>query len=114
MLNRAKPLSNNNSWADESQSKSPKMKHSDQEGALRKPLWEEQSLQNAKIVKRTTKPLRGVLTEEGLAKKQHSENTNKWRLCKASSFSYDESSRTPPLEGTSLHRWNNSMEEQSL
>ena len=55
MLNRAKPLSNNNSWADESQSKSPKMKHSDQKGAIRKPLWEEQSLQNAKKNNKTTK-----------------------------------------------------------
>ena len=43
MLNGAKPLSNINSWADEGQSKSPKMKHSDQKGALQKPLWEEQS-----------------------------------------------------------------------
>ena len=34
MLNGAKPLSNNTSWADEDQSKSPKMKHSDQKGAL--------------------------------------------------------------------------------
>ena len=25
-------------------------------------------------------------------------------------FSYSESPRTPPLEGTSLHRWNNSVE----
>ena len=31
-------------------------------------------------------------------------------LCKAGSFSYGESPRTPPLEGTSLHRWNNSVE----
>ena len=38
MLNKAKPLSNNSSWADEGQSKSPKMKHSDQKGALQKPL----------------------------------------------------------------------------
>ena len=55
-----------------------------------------------------TKPLRRrVLTEEGLAKiskKQHLENTDKWHLCKAGSFSYGESPRTPPLEGTSLHR----------
>ena len=39
MLNGAKPLSNNNSWADEGQSKSPKspkMKLSDQKGALQK------------------------------------------------------------------------------
>ena len=34
----------------------------------------------------------------------------KWRLCKAGRFSYGESPRTPPLEGTSLHRWNNSVE----
>ena len=53
-----------------------------------------------------TKPLRSrVPTEEGLAKiskKQHLENTDKWHLCKAGSFSYGESPRTPPLEGTSL------------
>ena len=63
---------------------------------------------------RTTKQLwRRVLIEEDLAKsskKQHSENTDKWHLCKAGSFSYGESPRTPPLEGTSLHRWNNSVE----
>ena len=63
-----------------------------------------------KMLRRTTKPLRRVLIlviEEGLAKsskKQHSENTDKWHLCKAGSFSYGESPRTPPLEGTSLHR----------
>ena len=61
-----------------------------------------------------TKPLRRtVLIEEGLAKsskKQHSENTDKWHLCKAGSFSYGESPRTTPLEGTSLHRWNNNVE----
>ena len=44
------------------------------------------------------------------SKKQHSENTDKWHLCKAGSFSYGESPWTPPLEGTSLHRWNNSVE----
>ena len=111
MLNGAKPLSNNNSWADEGQSKSPKMKLSDQKGALQKNLWEEQPY---KMLKRTTKPLRRrVLTEEGPAnssKKQHSANTDKWHLCKAGSFSYGESPWTPPLEGTSLHRWNNSVE----
>ena len=51
--------------------------------------------------------------EEGLAKsskKQHSKNTDKWQLCKADSFSYGELPRTPPLEGTSLHRWNNNVE----
>ena len=67
-----------------------------------------------KMLKRTTKPLRRrVLTEEGLARssnKQHLENTDKWHLCKAGSFSYSESLWTPPLEGTSLHRWNNSVE----
>ena len=63
-----------------------------------------------KMLQRTTKPLRRrVLIEEGLAKSskmQHLENTDKWHLCKAGSFSYGESPRTPPLEGTSLHRWN--------
>ena len=87
------------------QSKSPKMKHSDQKGALRKPFGEEQTY---KLLKRTTKPLRRrVLIEEGLdksSKKQHSNNTDKWQPCKAGSFSYGESLRTPPLEGTSLHR----------
>ena len=68
-----------------------------------------------KMLKRTTKPLRRrrLLIEEGLAKsskKQHLENTDKWHFCKAGSFSYGESPRTPPLEGTSLHRWNNSVE----
>ena len=59
-----------------------------------------------KMLKRTARPQR-VLIEEGLAKsskKQHLENTDKWHLCKAGSFSYGESPRTPPLEGTSLHR----------
>ena len=60
-----------------------------------------------KTLKRTTKPVRRrVLIEEGLAKsskKQHL-NTDKWHLCKTGSFSYGESPRTPPLEGTSLHR----------
>ena len=66
------------------------------------------------MLKRTTKPLRRtVLIEDGLAKsskKQHLENTEKWHLCKGGSFSYGESPRTTPLEGTSLHRWNNSVE----
>ena len=34
-------------------------------------------------------------------------------LCKAGRFSYGESPRTPPLEGTSLHRRNNSAERPS-
>ena len=59
------------------------------------------------MLNRTTKPLRRILIEEGLAKsskKQHSDNTDKSYLCKAGSFSYSESPQTPPLEETSLHR----------
>ena len=66
-----------------------------------------------KMLKRTTKPLRTRVLIEGLAKsskKQDSENTVKWHLCKAGSFSYGESPQTPPLEGTSFHRWNNTVE----
>ena len=67
-----------------------------------------------KMLKRTTKPLRRrVLIEEVLERssnKQHFENTDKCYLCKAGSFSYSESLWTPPLEGTSLHRWNNDVE----
>ena len=37
-------------------------------------------------------------------------DTDKRRSCKAGSFSYGESPRTPPPEGTSLHRRNNSVE----
>ena len=33
-----------------------------------------------------------------------------WRPCESGSFSYGESPRTPPFEGTSLHRRNNSVE----
>ena len=36
-------------------------------------------------------------------------DTDKWHLCKAGFFK-GESLRTPPLEGTSLHRRNNSVE----
>ena len=111
MLNRAKPLNNNNnSWAEEGQEK-PKNEPVNQKEALRKPFWEEQSY---KMQRRTTKSLwKRVLIEKGQAKsskKQHSENTDKWHLRKAGSFSYGESPRTPPLEGTSLHWWNNSVE----
>ena len=42
-LNRAKPLSNNNSWAEEGQIKSPNMNQSNWKVALQKPLWEVQS-----------------------------------------------------------------------
>ena len=37
-------------------------------------------------------------------------HTCMWRLCEAGRFSYGESQRTPPLEGTSLLRWHNSVE----
>ena len=37
-------------------------------------------------------------------------HTCMWRPCEAGRFSYGESPRTPPLEGTSLHRWHNSVE----
>ena len=67
-----------------------------------------------KMLKGTPKPLRRrVLIEESLdksSKKKHSENIDKWHLCKAGSFSCGESPQTPALEGTSLHRWNNSVE----
>ena len=46
---------NNNSSIEDSQRKSPKMKHSDQKGVLQKPLWEEQSLQNPEKNNKTTK-----------------------------------------------------------
>ena len=40
-------------------------------------------------------------------------NTDKWRLCKAGSFSYyGESPRIPPLEGTLPHRRGNSKQER--
>ena len=37
-------------------------------------------------------------------------HTCMWHPCEAGHFSYGESPRTPPLEGTSLHRWHNSVE----
>ena len=37
-------------------------------------------------------------------------HTCMWHLCEAGRFSYGESLRTPRLEGTSLHRWHNSVE----
>ena len=80
------------------------MKHSDQKGAPQKSLWEEQSLQNAKNNNKTTKKK----SSDRRRPSKHSEN--KWHLCKAGSFTYSESPRTPPLEGTSLHQWNNSVE----
>ena len=43
-------------------------------------------------------------------KKDPTETVKLSCLCKAGRFSYGESPRTPPLEGTSLHRWNISVE----
>ena len=64
--------------------------------------------QNAKKNNKTRRRRVLILViQEGLTKssqKQHLENTDKWHLCKAGSFSYGESPWTPPLEGTSLHR----------
>ena len=37
-------------------------------------------------------------------------DTDMWRLCKSGRFSYGESPRTPPPEGNSPHRRNNSVE----
>ena len=72
MLHRAKPLSNNNSWAEEGQRIRPKMNQSNQKG----PLQKKKTLRRTKpykMLKRTTKPLRRrVLTEEGLAKSSKS------------------------------------------
>ena len=99
MLNRAKPLSNNNSWAEEGQRKIPKMNQSNWKEPYKNHSEKNRPLQ---ILRRTAKPLRRrVLIEEGLAKsskKQYSENADKWHLCKAGSFSYGESLRTPLLE----------------
>ena len=67
------------------------------------------ALQNAKKSK-TTKKSSDRRSLARSSNKQHLENTDKWHLCKTGSFSYGESPRTPPLEGTSLHRWNNSVE----
>ena len=108
--------SNSNSETEEGKRKSPKMKHSNWKGALKNHSEKNRAY---KMLKETTKPLRRrVLIEESLAKsstkkkkkKKHLENTDKWHLCKTGSFSYGESLWTPPLEGTSLHQWNNSVE----
>ena len=78
MLNGAKPLRNNNSWAEEGQRKSPK---NESVGLERSPMKTTlRRTEPYKLLKRTTKPLRRrVLIEEGLAKrskKQHLENTD--------------------------------------
>ena len=104
MLNKTKTLT---TTAGLKEAKEKALKSTSQTGKEpdENPSEKNRALQNAKKKKRTLR--RRVLTEEGLAKsseKQRSENTNKWHLCKAGSFSYGESPRTPPLEGTSLHR----------
>ena len=43
MLNRAKPLSNNNTWAEEGQRKSPKMNQSNWKGVLQNAKKEQQN-----------------------------------------------------------------------
>ena len=112
MLNGEKPLSTNNScrgWR--RPKKTPKNEAFKSERSITKTTL--RRTEPYKMLKRTTKPLRRRVLIEGLAKcskRQHSKNTNKWHLCKAGSYSYGESPRTPPLEGTSLHRWNNSVE----
>ena len=68
------------------------------------------ALQMAKKNNKTTKKNSSDRRKPKSTKKQKLENTDMWHLCKAGSFSYGESPRTPPLEGTSLHRWNNSVE----
>ena len=107
MLNKTKTLTTI-ARQKKAKEKALKMKQSSWKGALQKPLWEQQSLQNAKKNKKTAKNSDRRLARS--SKKQQSENTDKWHLCKAGSFSYGESPRTAPLEGTSLHRWNNSVE----
>ena len=68
------------------------------------------ALQYAKKNNKTTKKSSDRRRLAKSSKKKHSENKDKWHLCKAGSFSYSESPQTPPLEGTSLHRWNNDVE----
>ena len=68
------------------------------------------ALQMATKNNKTTKKNSSDRRKPKSTQKQHLENTDMWHLCKAGSFSYGESPQTPPLEGTSLHRWNNSVE----
>ena len=48
MLNGAKPLSNNNSWTEEDQRKSPNVKHSNRKGAPTKTTLRRTEPKNAK------------------------------------------------------------------
>ena len=107
MLNKTKTLT---TMAREKKTKEKALKWTSQ---IRKEPYENHSeknrpLQNAK--NKTTKKKSADRKKAKSSKKQHSDNTDQWHLCKAGSFSYGESPRTPPLEGTSLHQWNNSVE----
>ena len=94
---------NSKSQTEEGQRKSPKMNQTGKEP------YENHSEKNRayKMLKRTTKPLRRrVQTEEGLAKsskKQHSENTCKWHLCKAGRCFFYTVNHHGPLPLKELH-----------
>ena len=61
--------------------------------------------------RRNNKMLKRNRERKAVPKWNHmARSSDKWLLCKAGGFSYGESPRTPPLEGTSLHRRNNSVE----
>ena len=69
------------------------------------------SHQRKKRERRNNKMLERNRERKAVPKWNHmARSSDKWLLCKAGGFSYGESPRTPPLEGTSLHRWNNSVE----
>ena len=100
------------------QRNSQKKQHSGEKGAPEKELGKHLK-DKVKAIKgricREKKSNNAMLKRTEKRKQQHQWNhmatdCGKWHLCKASSFSYGESPRTPPLEGTSLHRWNNSVE----
>ena len=69
------------------------------------------SHQRKKRERRNNKMLKRNRERKAVPKWNHmARSSDKWLLCKAGGFSYGESPRTPPLEGTSLHRRNNSVE----
>ncbi len=112
MLSRAKPLSNNNAGLKKAKEKALKWSIQIGKEPYKNHSEKNTALQNAKKNDKTTKKKSSHRrrSTKSSKKKQHLENTDKWHLRKAGSFSYSESPRTPPLEGTSLHRWNNSVE----
>ena len=110
MLSRAKPLSNNNAGLKKAKEKALKWSIQIGKEPYKNHSEKNTALQNAKKNDKTTKKSsHRRRSTKSSKKKQHLENTDKWHLPKAGSFS-NESPRTPPLEGTSLHRWNNSVE----